>query len=404
MFEFPVHEHFPPVTALEVHLENFQRQYFHPDNQDGPITPRVTTLTKYFELCASDDFARFLYYSEIPKYFTWKTGANAGWERRKSGIEVEGYTGIFKSQTLGRMHTVAPSQDEAFCLRLLLNEVAGPTSFADLKTVNGILHESFRAACRSRGLLGNYSEECINGLIECLDYLTILYLSDDDSYLNEAMVESSLYDVASKMRRLFVMILAHCNPSDPKQLWDNHKQDMASDILHRKKLQIEDYNDAVENELLIKIEDSLLSLYGKTLAAFNLPSTNREPLAFTHDWVRETSYPENVLQDTLRDADRLNPEQLYIFEKVKAALESNTGQYLFIDAPGGTGKTFLSGIILAYVRSQGKIAIAVASSGIAATLLQGGRTAHVVFKIPIDLKDDEPICNLSKGIQNSCMK
>ena len=41
--------------------------------------------------------------------------------------------------------------------------------------------------------------------------------------------------------------------------------------------------------------------------------------------------------------------------------------------------------------------MAVASSGIAGTLLQGGRTAHVVFKIPIEIKDDEPVCSLSKG-------
>ena len=40
--------------------------------------------------------------------------------------------------------------------------------------------------------------------------------------------------------------------------------------------------------------------------------------------------------------------------------------------------------------------MAVASTGIAATLLMGGRTAHVVFKIPLDLKDDEPVCGLSK--------
>ena len=75
-----------------------------------------------------------------------------------------------------------------------------------------------------------------------------------------------------------------------------------------------------------------------------------------------------------------------IITQVKAAVDSGTGGFLFIDSPGGTGKTFLSGIILAYVRRNGKIALAVASSGIAATLLPGGRTAHVAFKIPIELQ------------------
>ena len=52
----------------------------------------------------------------------------------------------------------------------------------------------------------------------------------------------------------------------------------------------------------------------------------------------------------------------------------------FLDAPGGTGKTFLISLILAEIRSNNGIALAVALSGIAATLLDGGRTAHSALK------------------------
>lgn len=70
----------------------------------------------------------------------------------------------------------------------------------------------------------------------------------------------------------------------------------------------------------------------------------------------------------------------------------------FLDAPGGTGKTFLINIILAKVRSVSKIALATASSGIAATLLPGGRTAHSMFKIPINVDHMEfPICAISRN-------
>ena len=51
-----------------------------------------------------------------------------------------------------------------------------------------------------------------------------------------------------------------------------------------------------------------------------------------------------------------------------------------MDAPGGTGKTFVTDLILAKIKCQGKIALAVASSGIAATLIAGGRMAHSTFK------------------------
>ncbi len=53
---------------------------------------------------------------------------------------------------------------------------------------------------------------------------------------------------------------------------------------------------------------------------------------------------------------------------------STQGASFFIDGPGGTGKTFLYDTLLAYVRGNGDIALAVASSGIAALLLEGGRT------------------------------
>ena len=49
--------------------------------------------------------------------------------------------------------------------------------------------------------------------------------------------------------------------------------------------------------------------------------------------------------------------------------------------------------LLATVRGLGKIALAVASSGIAAELLEGGRTAHSRFKIPIPINESS-VCNI----------
>ncbi|KAI3862719.1 hypothetical protein MKX03_002011, partial [Papaver bracteatum] len=55
----------------------------------------------------------------------------------------------------------------------------------------------------------------------------------------------------------------------------------------------------------------------------------------------------------------------------------------FIDGPGGSGKTFLYREILAKLRSERRIAIATATSGIAATMMPGGRTTHSRFKIHV---------------------
>ena len=70
----------------------------------------------------------------------------------------------------------------------------------------------------------------------------------------------------------------------------------------------------------------------------------------------------------------------------------------FLNAPGETGKTFLISLILAKIRSNNGIAFAVASSGIAATLLDGGRTAHSVFKLPLNIQNNPDAVHYKKTI------
>ncbi|GFT76138.1 hypothetical protein TNCV_914221 [Trichonephila clavipes] len=55
--------------------------------------------------------------------------------------------------------------------------------------------------------------------------------------------------------------------------------------------------------------------------------------------------------------------------------------------------------MLATIRSQNNIALAIASSGIAATLLDGGRTTHSAWKLLLNLQNTEaPTCNISKTL------
>ncbi|GBL80688.1 hypothetical protein AVEN_225338-1 [Araneus ventricosus] len=62
------------------------------------------------------------------------------------------------------------------------------------------------------------------------------------------------------------------------------------------------------------------------------------------------------------------------------------------------GKTFLINPLLGKVRQRNEIVLAVASSGIVATLLTGGRTAHSAFRLPLNLANMEtPTCNISRN-------
>ena len=64
----------------------------------------------------------------------------------------------------------------------------------------------------------------------------------------------------------------------------------------------------------------------------------------------------------------------------------------------GTGKTFITNLILVKVSSQAKLALAVASSGIATTLLAAGRTAHSTFKLPLTVSlHKASVCSICKN-------
>lgn len=66
-------------------------------------------------------------------------------------------------------------------------------------------------------------------------------------------------------------------------------------------------------------------------------------------------------------------------------IDDGNSDLFFLNAPGGTGKTFLMSLALAAVHARLDIAVAVATSGMAATLLEGCRTAHSALKFPLNL-------------------
>jgi len=74
------------------------------------------------------------------------------------------------------------------------------------------------------------------------------------------------------------------------------------------------------------------------------------------------------------------------------------GKLFFVYGSGRTDKTFIWTTVLSYQRGQGKIVLAVASSGIASLLLLGSRTTHSRFKISIDLHD-ESTCNITQQMK-----
>ncbi|XP_050053481.1 ATP-dependent DNA helicase PIF1-like [Aphis gossypii] len=380
IFSFPIHERHPSVVHLAVHLENGQRVYFTAQNAvQRAAQPPSTTLTSFFETCQNDDFAQTLLYSEMPKYYTWNQSSRR-FIRRKQGKPVPGYTDVYSTDAIGRIYSVHPSNDECFYLRLLLVNVRGPTSFQQLRTFDGELCVSYREACQRLQLLENDAHW--------------------DQTLNDAVISSH----AHQIRTLFSIIISTCFPSNPIDLWIKYKDYMCDDILYQIQNRMGNPNiqisEEIYNEALISIEDMCLIMSNKLLIQLGLTAPNR-PMhdAFNQELHRERLYDLNDLKELIQtNLPLLNEQQKYVFETLMKVTNDETGGIYFLDAPGGTGKTFLISLILATIRSQNKIALALASSGIAATLLEGGRTAHSALKLPLNMHSNEtPTCNVSKN-------
>lgn len=263
---------------------------------------------------------------------------------------------------------------------MLLINVRGPTSFENLRTVNGQICATYREACQKLNLL------------------------ESDSHWETTLADASLTNHPWQIRSLFAIILVTCYPSNPKELWHKFKAYMSEDILHRERITRNDetieFSEAIYNEALILLEDKCLQINNKTLIQIGMISPIRSgDDAFDQDLRRERNYnPQELLLFIEANLPNLQQEQLLTYNTLMTAISNERGGLYFLDAPGGTGKTFLLSLILAKVRSQNNIALAIASSGIAATLLDGGRTAHSALKLPLKLQFSEThTCNIKKN-------
>ena len=205
----------------------------------------------------------------------------------------------------------------------------------------------------------------------------------------------------------------HCTslPTNCRALYEKDKYNLAEDILQNIRITHNNY-DILINDDMIDLSLHLLSVellkMGKSIKDFDLPAYDIPQNIYNRiDSNRliqgELDYDHLKLQEELdNNLHRMNSDQKSIYDLIINKVQdyksnrSRTNKNLqFVDGPGGKGKTFLYNLILATIRKESDIAIAVASSGIASLLLPGGRTAHSRFKIPINLTEDS-LCQIPR--------
>jgi hypothetical protein len=220
--------------------------------------------------------------------------------------------------------------------------------------------------------------------------------------------------------------LLECNPSDPKHLFEEFQDELSEDFLHKMREpnvteQQQQANREEARNLALQWFQQQLQDIGKSLddslnteefqAWTNAPESARRGNPANRLIDNELAYNrEAEARMALRAEKSFNKEQRELYDRVIECVEDaeksdfTNEHVIFADAPGGTGKTFVNSAILSKLRSEGKIVLATASSGIAAQLMSGGRTAHSTFKIPVNDLRDTSTCSISNRKDNPVYK
>ncbi|XP_076895082.1 uncharacterized protein LOC143547572 [Bidens hawaiensis] len=149
IFSFDVHYRIPSVMRLAFHLPGEQQVIYGANEDIEDISNKTTNASSMF-------------------------------------------TGWFEC----RVHAVPSAFDEAYYLRILLNKVKGLECFEDIRTVDGVVSETFRDACYKRGLLDDDKE-----YIEAIEEASLILNEQQLKNLALLEIENFLISDNSSLRR-----------------------------------------------------------------------------------------------------------------------------------------------------------------------------------------------------------
>ncbi|XP_052114135.1 uncharacterized protein LOC107477840 [Arachis duranensis] len=171
---------------------------------------------------------------------------------------------------------------EDYYIRLFLNIQKGCMSFSDLRTIDGVVYDSFKDACYALGLL------------------------QDDRKFIDAISEVGTWHSATFLKRFFVVLLTSNNMSRPYFVWQKTWNFLLDDVLYKQRrlLQMEDLimsEIQIKDIVLAKIED-LLQSNGRSLKEYcGMPYPSENLVSSLEDRIimEELNFNINALANEL---------------------------------------------------------------------------------------------------------
>ena len=368
IFSFAIHDRFPPVMALRVHLEEQQQIFFDENTElEALENQRDTELTAFFDFNKkATEEGRIP--EELPKYVAMPKDhvydrKKKVWRPRKK-----------KEIVIGRVHDVSPVVGETYFLRMLLHDdhCRGKVSYEDMLAMpSGRICETFKEVCCELGLL------------------------DDDQEWNRILEEAAATKMCREIRAMFVIILMFCMPSEPVALFNAFWETWVDDFIHQAGRRGYQLTDQQSKTMLLQDLEVRLDSYEKTLQDFGLPTPSLEDLTEVDclSWNQPAVIREELdfnFEEAQAEVEGKLPtftdEQRNVFDTIMDAVRKQEPFQAFISARGGCGKTYVLNMLLDAVRTlepDGCVALAMATTGIAANLLKLGRTFHSRMKAPL---------------------
>jgi hypothetical protein len=234
---------------------------------------------------------------------------------------------------IGRIYYAHPSTGELYFLRMLLMLVKGAQSYADVRTYNGVVYKTFKDACSARGLLG------------------------DDNEWYCAFDEALKWGMGNPLRQLFVTMIIFCGILDENAFFEKYWIYLSEDIQHRIRSSLHDSSYVVPAaELKNMLLDELSSIFARN--GCNILDHGL-PLKSVYD---TSACLNNMISDELPDdleslvktaeamQEKLNKDQRIAFKSIIDRVRDEKPGFFFVSGHGGTGKTFLWNVLVAYLK------------------------------------------------------
>ncbi|KAB2620831.1 hypothetical protein D8674_036512 [Pyrus ussuriensis x Pyrus communis] len=273
--------------------------------------------------------------------------------------------------SIGRIAYVHPASGELYYLRMLLNLKKGALNFDDIKTVNGVVHSSYQAACKSLGLLG-----------------------DDKEWL-DALSTATHVASSSQLRQLFVTIILFCDVANPEVLFNAHWKNMYDDILYklRKTLAIPDMivpENELKNSVLFELE-LLFNNASTSLEKHHLPMPDEQKMLEIKNKLLREELNYNCEELSKKHQilkSQLNKDQKYVYDCVIDVVNRKKQGLFFVYGHGGTGKTFLWDTIITH--SRFKIPLVVTDNSVC-PIKKKTHLATLIEKTDLIIWDEAPM-------------